>query len=136
MPDAIHGGAVNLACEDDRLWFDWNSDRDYRFREVVLGEFAELGPLPHGMVWRVLYYPMTVTIQRLSAPEPSSFTDWTNPVTVDPVSVNVAFWPRYWAYRARLASIGSVVSIVCTSLPQVAVRGTAPRPAHKVSLKH
>jgi hypothetical protein len=54
MPDAIHGDAVNLACEDDRLWFDWNSDHDYRFREVVLGEFAELGPLPHGMVWRVL----------------------------------------------------------------------------------
>jgi hypothetical protein len=54
MPDAIHGDAVNLACEDDRLWFDWNSDRDYRLREVVLGEFAELGPLPHGMAWRVL----------------------------------------------------------------------------------
>jgi hypothetical protein len=40
MPDAIHGDSVNLACEDDRLWFAWNSDRDYRLREVVLGEFA------------------------------------------------------------------------------------------------
>jgi hypothetical protein len=34
---------------------------------------------------------MTVTIERLSAPEPSSFTDWTNLETVDPVSVSVAF---------------------------------------------
>jgi hypothetical protein len=40
---------------------------------------------------------MTVTIQRLSVPEPSSLTDRTMPVTVDPISVNVAFWLRYWA---------------------------------------
>jgi hypothetical protein len=39
VPDAIHGKAVDLACEDDRLWFDWNSDREYRLREVVPDEF-------------------------------------------------------------------------------------------------
>jgi hypothetical protein len=43
------------------------------------------------------YFATTVTIQRLSVPDPFSFTDRTNPVTVDPISVNVAFWPRYWA---------------------------------------
>jgi hypothetical protein len=54
----------------------------------------------------------------------SSVTDRTIPVMVDPVNVNVAFSPRYWAYRQRLASFGSVVSIVCMILPKVAVRKT------------
>ena len=54
MPDAIHGEAIDAACEDDRLWFDWNLSRDYRLREVLPSEFAELGALPDGMVWRVL----------------------------------------------------------------------------------
>jgi hypothetical protein len=49
-----HGNAVDVACEDDRLWFDWNSNRDYRLREVLPDEFAKLGVLPHGMAWRVL----------------------------------------------------------------------------------
>ena len=53
MPDAV-GNAIDLACNDDRLWFDWNSNRDYRLRAVVPDEFAKLGALPHGMVWRVL----------------------------------------------------------------------------------
>jgi hypothetical protein len=54
-----------------------------------------------------------VTIQRVGLLDLSSITDRTIPVMVDPVNVNVAFSPRYWAYRQRLASFGSVVSIVC-----------------------
>jgi hypothetical protein len=57
--------------------------------------------------------PTTVTIQRVGLLDLSSITDLTIPVMVDPINVNVAFSPRYWAYRHRLASFGSVVSIVC-----------------------
>jgi hypothetical protein len=39
----------------------------------------------------------TVTIQRVGRLDLSSITDRTNPVTVDPINVNLAFWPRYWA---------------------------------------
>jgi hypothetical protein len=46
---------------------------------------------------RLPYFATTVTIQRLSVPDPCSFTDRTIPVTVNPISVNVAFWPLYWA---------------------------------------
>jgi len=42
----------------------------------------------------------------------SSMTDRTMPVIVDPIKLNRALPPRYWAKRARLASIGSIVSIV------------------------
>jgi hypothetical protein len=43
------------------------------------------------------YFATTVTIQRLSLLDLSSFTEQTNPVTGDPMSINVAFWPLYWA---------------------------------------
>jgi hypothetical protein len=82
------------------------------------------------------YFASTVTIQRLSEPSPCSFTERTIPVTVDPISVNVASRPRYWAKRARLASVGSVVSMVCIIVPVVAVRETIPRPVQKLSAKH
>ena len=80
--------------------------------------------------------PTTVTIQRVGPLDLSSITERTIPVMVEPINVNVAFSPRYWAYRQRLASFGSVVSIVCMILPKVAVRETAPRPVRKVSAKH
>jgi hypothetical protein len=54
VPDVSPGDAIDLACEDDRVWFDWNSDRDYRLREVVPDEFAGLDTPPHGMIWRAL----------------------------------------------------------------------------------
>jgi hypothetical protein len=54
VPDAIHGKAIDLACEDDRLWFDWNSDREYRLREVLPHEFDGQGTPPQGLTWRVL----------------------------------------------------------------------------------
>jgi hypothetical protein len=54
VPDASCGNATDLACEDDRLWFDWNSDRDYRLRVVVPGEFDGPGASPHGTIWRAL----------------------------------------------------------------------------------
>jgi hypothetical protein len=75
----------------------------------------------------------TVMIQRLSVPDLSSLTDRTNPVTVAPIKFSVAFWPRYWAKRARLASIGSVVSMVCMLVPVVAVRETIPRQGQAIS---
>jgi hypothetical protein len=37
------------------------------------------------------YCATTVTIQRLSVLDLSSFTEQTNPVTGDPMSINVAF---------------------------------------------
>jgi hypothetical protein len=43
------------------------------------------------------YVATTVTIQCLSVPDPASFTDRTIPVILDPISINVAFWPLYWA---------------------------------------
>jgi hypothetical protein len=42
---------------------------------------------------RCHYFETTVMIQRLSAPDVSSFTEQTISVTVDAMSVNVAFWP-------------------------------------------
>jgi hypothetical protein len=42
-------------------------------------------------------FATTVTVQRLSGPDLPSFTEQTTPVTVDPVRVNVAFRPEYWA---------------------------------------
>jgi hypothetical protein len=43
------------------------------------------------------YFAITVTVQRLSVPDLSSFTEQTNPVTGDPMSINVASRPVYWA---------------------------------------
>jgi hypothetical protein len=46
--------ATELACVDDQIWFDWNSNRVFRLRGVVTDEFTSLNALPEGMVWRVL----------------------------------------------------------------------------------
>jgi hypothetical protein len=62
---------------------------------------------------------MTVTIHRLGVLDLTSTTDRTIPVIVDPINLNRALPPRYWAKRARLASIGSVVSIDCMLLPML-----------------
>lgn len=36
VPDAIHGDAIDdLACKDDRLWFDQNLSGDYRLRKAL-----------------------------------------------------------------------------------------------------
>ena len=60
----------------------------------------------------MLCIAMTVMIHRLGVLDLSSMTDRTMPVIVDPIKLNRALPPRYWAKRARLASIGSIVSIV------------------------
>jgi hypothetical protein len=54
VPDAIHTNAGDLACEDDRIWFDRNSSRDYRLREIVPHELDGLSAPPQGTVWKVL----------------------------------------------------------------------------------
>jgi hypothetical protein len=51
----------------------------------------------YAVAGRSPYLAITVMVQRLSVPDPLSFTDRTTPVTVDPISFNVAFWPLYWA---------------------------------------
>ncbi|MEO6783469.1 MAG: hypothetical protein ABI407_18470 [Bradyrhizobium sp.] len=56
---------------------------------------------------------MTVMIHRLGLFDLTSLTDRTTPLIVIPINVNCELPPRYWAMRARLASTGSVVSIVC-----------------------
>jgi hypothetical protein len=56
---------------------------------------------------------MTVTIQRVGLLDLTSITERTNPVTRDPFSFKVVFWPRCWSYRQRLATFGSVVWNVC-----------------------
>src|SRR4051794_14809898 len=54
-PDAIHGKAIDLACEDDRVWFEQNQERGYRLREVEPFEFnGPIGDAPAGMTRRVL----------------------------------------------------------------------------------
>jgi hypothetical protein len=53
-PDGTHSNAIDLACRDDRLWFDWNLNCNYRLREVVTDEFPALDAPPHGMIWKVL----------------------------------------------------------------------------------
>jgi hypothetical protein len=52
--DRTHSNAIDLACKEDQLWFDWNSDCNYRLREVVPDEFPALDVPPHGMIWKVL----------------------------------------------------------------------------------
>jgi hypothetical protein len=64
----------------------------------------------------MLCIAMTVMIHRLGVLDLTSITDRTMPVIVDPINVNCALPPRYWAMRARLASIGSVVSIACITV--------------------
>ena len=73
--------------------------------------------LGHATNWAVTFCTaMRVTIHRVGLLDLSSSTDRTYPVSVDPISVNRAFCPRYWAIRARLASTGSVVSNFCIRL--------------------
>jgi hypothetical protein len=55
----------------------------------------------------------TVTIQRFGLLNLTSMTERTSPVTSDPLTVNVVFWPRCWSKRQRLATFRSVVSNVC-----------------------
>lgn len=53
--DAIHGKAIDRACNDDRLWFEANAEREFRLRDPVPFEFN--GPVetpPKGSTWRVL----------------------------------------------------------------------------------
>jgi hypothetical protein len=42
---------------------------------------------------------LTETIQRIGVLDPSSITERTIPVTGNPFNINVAFSPRYWAFR-------------------------------------
>jgi len=53
----------------------------------------------------------------------SSITD----VMVAPIKLRLVFSFRNRAYRQRLASFGSVITIVCMLSPTVAVRETSPR---------
>lgn len=55
IPHAIHGKAIDLACEGDRVWFEQNPDRVHRLRDVI--PFENNGPLelpPYSMTWKVL----------------------------------------------------------------------------------
>ena len=40
---------------------------------------------------------MTVMIQRVGLLDLTSMTEWTNPVTSDPLTVTAVFWPRCWS---------------------------------------
>ena len=54
-PDAIHGNAIELACEGDRVWFEQNPDRHHRLRDMI--PFENNGPMelpPYGMTWKIL----------------------------------------------------------------------------------
>jgi hypothetical protein len=54
-PQAIHGKAIDEACEDDRVWFEQNENRQFRLREVVPFEFnGPMDEVPTGFRWRVL----------------------------------------------------------------------------------
>jgi len=54
--------------------------------EDLIGQAAMLGGLA-----------TTVTIQRIGLLALTSMTEWTNPVTSDPFTVKVVFWPRCWS---------------------------------------
>ena len=54
-PNAIHGKAIDLASEGDRVWFEQNPDRLLRLRDMT--PFENNGPMelpPHGMTWQVI----------------------------------------------------------------------------------
>src|SRR5271169_4451590 len=54
-PDAIHGKAIDLASEGDRVWFEQNPDRLHRLRDTIA--FENNGPMElpaHGMTWKIL----------------------------------------------------------------------------------
>ena len=68
---------------------------------------------------RCHYFETTVMIQRLSAPDVSSFTEQTISVTVDAMSVNVAFWPPVSGIAgAVLPRLDGSFSIICMLLPR------------------
>jgi hypothetical protein len=46
----------------------------------------------------------TVTIQRVGRLDLSSITDRTNPVTVDPINVNLAFGPDIGRSRRKISA--------------------------------
>jgi hypothetical protein len=60
-------------------------------------------------------YPMsaTVTVHRVGLLDITSIIEPTIPATGNPFNITIAFSPRYWAYRQRRASRGSVISTVC-----------------------
>ena len=54
-PRAIHGKAIDLACDDDRVWFEQNPDRLHRVRDMI--PFEDNSPMelpPYGTTWRVI----------------------------------------------------------------------------------
>jgi hypothetical protein len=54
-PHAIHGKAIDLASEGDRVWFEQNPDRMHRLRDMI--PFENNGPTelpPFGMTWRII----------------------------------------------------------------------------------
>jgi hypothetical protein len=79
------------------------------------------------------YFETTVMVQRLSVPDLSSFTEQTISVTVDAMSVNVAFWPPVSgiAGASRLDWIGRFHCL--HAVTEVAVRETIPRRTHGIS---
>jgi hypothetical protein len=55
LVDAIHGKAIDRACESDREWFEANPNRLFRLRDMMPYEIN--GPIeapPDGMSWRTL----------------------------------------------------------------------------------
>jgi hypothetical protein len=52
---AIHRREIVRAFEDDRNWFEKNSERRFRLRKLIPYEFnAPISPLSDGWTWRVL----------------------------------------------------------------------------------
>ena len=54
-PHAIHGKAIDLACDGDRIWFEQNPDRLHRLRDMI--PFENNGPMelpPYRMTWRII----------------------------------------------------------------------------------
>ena len=55
LVDAIHGKAIDRACESDREWFEANPNRLFRLRDVM--PYEHIGPTkapPDGESWRTL----------------------------------------------------------------------------------
>ena len=63
-PDAIHGKAIDKACEDDRIWFEQNVGKRFRLREVVPFEFnGPMGNPPRGMRWRAIIVQLELGVR-------------------------------------------------------------------------
>ena len=67
---------------------------------------------------RCHYFETTVLVQRLSVPDLSSFTEQTIPVTVAPMSVNVAFCPCIGHSGRVSPRLDGSFSIICMLLPR------------------